>query len=109
MLKLYPDRSLGALLRVLADLLTAAWVVLWALAGLAVYKTVMALEAIADGITGTGRTFNSWIDAFRNATPRGIPGLSTFLLNQANALQRASGDPLIALGHRVHDDIFQAA
>src|SRR5919204_3800329 len=109
MLKLYPDRSLGALVRVVADLLTAAWIVFWAMAGLAVYQTVMALEAIADGITGTGRTFNSWIDAFRNATPRGIPGLSTFLLNQANALQRASGDPLIALGHRVHDDIFQAA
>jgi hypothetical protein len=109
MLKLYPDRPLPALARVVADLLTAAWIAVWALAGLAVYRTVMALEAIADGITGTGRTFNSWIAAFRNATPRGIPGISNWLLNEANALQRASGDPLIALGRQVHGDIFQTA
>jgi len=109
MLKLYPDRSVGTLVRVVADLLTAAWIAFWALAGMAVYQTVMSLEAIADGITGTGRTFNSWIDAFRNATPRGIPGLSSFLLNQANALQKASGDPLISLGHQVHNDIYQTA
>jgi hypothetical protein len=108
-LKLYPDRPLAALARVVADLFTAAWIAVWALAGLAVYRTIMALEAIADGIMGTGRTFNSWISAFRNATPRGIPVISNWLLNEANALQHASGDPLIALGQRVHADIFQAA
>jgi len=109
MLKPYPDRALGVLARLLADGLTLGWIVVWALAGLAVYRTVMALEASADGITGTGRTFNSWISAFRDATPRGILGLSTFLINQANALQRASGDQLITLGGQVHGDIFQAA
>jgi hypothetical protein len=109
MLKLYPDRPLAALARVFGDLLTTAWIVFWVLAGMAVYNTVMALEGIADAIMGTGRTFNSWIAAFRAATPRGIPGLSTWLLNEANALQRASGDPLIALGQHVHNDIFQVA
>ena len=109
LLKPYPDRALPALARVVSDVLTLAWMVAWALAGLAVYQTVMALEAIADGITSTGRTFNSWIEAIRSITPRGVPYLSNFLLDEANALQRASGDQLVALGNQVHGDIFQAA
>jgi hypothetical protein len=109
LLKPYPDRALPALARVVADVLTLAWMVAWGLAGLAVYQTVMLLESIADGITNTGKTFNSWIAAIRSVTPRGIPYLSNFLLDEANALQRASGDQLLALGREVHGDIFQAA
>jgi hypothetical protein len=109
LLKPYPDRAVPALARVVADVLTVAWMVVWGLAGLAVYQTVMQLEAIADGITSTGHTFNSWIAAIRGVTPRGIPYLSSFLLDEANALQRASGDRLLALGNEVHGDIFQAA
>jgi hypothetical protein len=109
LLKPYPDRALPALARVVADVLTVAWMVVWGLAGFAVYQTVMQLEAIADGISSTGRTFNSWIAAIRGVTPRGIPYLSSFLLDEANALQHASGDRLLALGNEVHGDIFQAA
>ena len=108
-LKPYPDRALPALARVVSDVLTVAWMVAWALAGLAVYQTVMALEAIADGITATGQTFNSWISSIRTVTPRGIPYLSKFLVDEANALQRASGDRLLELGKEVHGAIFQAA
>jgi hypothetical protein len=109
LLKPYPDRALPALARVVADVITLAWMVAWGLAGLAVYQTVMQLESIADGITSTGRTFNSWIAAIRGITPRDIPFVSSFLLDEANALQRASGDQLLALGRQVHGDIFQAA
>jgi len=109
MLKLYPDRSLGALARVTADALAVLWILFWALAGYLIYSTVMSLEVIADGIINTGKTFNSWIQAFRQAVPRGIPGISQFLLDQANALQKHSGDQLIITGGQVHQGIFETA
>ena len=109
MLKLYPDRSLGALVRVTADALALLWIVFWGLAGYLIYQTVMSLEVIADGIANTGKTFNSWIQAFRNAVPRGIPGLSNWLIDQANALQKHSGDQLIITGGQVHQGIQETA
>jgi len=109
MLKLYPDRAWPAVLRVVGDLAAVLWSVGWAFLGWLIYKTVMGLEVIADGITSTGKTFDDWISAFRNAIPGGIPYLTQFLTDTANALQRYSGDQLISAGHNIHDAIFKVA
>jgi hypothetical protein len=109
MIKLYPDRPLPALLRVLSDLVTLGWTVAWALFGWLIYQTVMGLQVIADGISNTGTTFNSWIASFRNAVPGGIPGVTSFLQGLADGLRRYSGDPLVSAGHHVHDAILQVA
>lgn len=109
MIKLYPDRTMPALLRVLSDLGSILWTAGWAAIGWLVYRTIMGLEAIADGITGTGNTFNSWIESFRNAVPGGIPGLTQFLLDTADQLKKYSGDPLVTTGHQVHDAIMRLA
>jgi hypothetical protein len=108
-IKVYPDRTMPALLRVIADFLTVAWSVAWAVLGWLIYKTVLGLEVIADGITSTGTTFDAWIASFRNAVPGGIPGVTDFLLNIADQLKKYSGDPLISAGHQVHDAIIQVA
>jgi hypothetical protein len=109
MIKLYPDRTLPALLRVLADLVTVSWTVAWAVLGYLIYQTVMGLEVIAEGLTNTGNTFNGWIAQFKNAIPGGIPGVTQFLMNVADALRKYSGDPLVSAGHQVHDTILQVA
>jgi hypothetical protein len=109
MIKLYPDRRLPALLRVLSDTVVAGWTVAWALLGWLIYQTVLGLEVIANGITSTGATFNSWIASFRNAVPGGIPYLTQFLHDTADALRKYSGDPLMSAGHQVHDAIIQLA
>jgi hypothetical protein len=109
MIKLYPDRRLPALLRVLSDTVVAGWTVAWALLGWLIYQTVLGLEVIANGITSTGATFNSWIASFRNAVPGGIPYLTQFLYDTADALRKYSGDPLVSAGHQVHDAIIQLA
>lgn len=109
MIKLYPDRSFPAFLRVLGDLVTIAWTIAWAALGWLIYQTVLGLEVIADGITSTGATFNAWIDSFRNAVPGGIPLLTQFLLDAADALQKYSGDSLVSAGHQVHQAIIQLA
>src|SRR5260370_6956246 len=46
---------------------------------------------------------------FRNVIPGGIPGVTQFLINIADALRRYSGDPLVSAGHQVHDAIIQVA
>ena len=109
MIKLYPDRFLPALFRVIGDFLAAGWTVAWVWLGLLIYRTVIGLEVIADGISGTGNTFNAWIHSFRNAVPGGIPVLTQFLLDAADALRKYSGDPLVSTGHQVHQAIFQLA
>lgn len=109
MIKLYPDRTLPAFLRVLADLITIAWTIGWALLGWLIYRTVLGLEVIADGISNTGTTFNAWISSFRSVIPGGIPGLTQFLTDIANTLQKYSGDSLLSAGHQVHDAIIQLA
>src|SRR5207302_1071707 len=109
MIKAYPDRAVPALLRVAGDLLSLLWTAGWAVLGWLIYKTVMGLEVIADGITSTGATFNGWITSFRHAVPGGIPYLTQFLLDTADALRRYSGDPLVSAGHEVHDAIVQLA
>src|SRR6202011_715706 len=98
-----------ALLRVLADLVTIGWTVAWAVLGWLIYKTILGLEVIASGLTSAGTTFNGWITQFKNAIPGGIPGVSQFLFNVADALRKYSGDPLVSAGHQVHDAIIQVA
>jgi hypothetical protein len=109
MIKAYPDRRWPAFLRVLADTVTVAWTIVWAYLGFLIYQTVMGLQVIADGIRNTGLTFNSWITSFKNAVPGGIPYLTQFLIDAANALKKYSGDPLISTGNQIHDAILQTA
>src|ERR1700737_2708489 len=109
MIKVYPDRRWPAFLRVLADTVTTGGAIVWAYLGFLIYQTVMGLQVIADGITSTGTTFNAWIASFRNAVPGGIPFLTQFLLDTADALRKYSGDPLVSAGHQIHDAIIQVA
>jgi hypothetical protein len=108
MIKPYPDRRWPAFLRVLADTVTVAWTIVWAYLGFLIYQTVMGLEVIADGITSTGATFNSWIASFRRVALQ-VPLITQFLLDTADALKKYSGDPLVAAGHNIHDAILQTA
>src|ERR1700682_6087516 len=100
MIKVYPDRRWPAFLRVLADTVVVGWLI---------YETVVGLEVIADGISSTGTTFNSWIASFRNAVPGGIPYLTQFLLDTADTLKKYSGDSLVSTGPQIHDAILHAA
>lgn len=109
MIKLYPDRTLPAFLRVVADFLTLVWTLAWAGLGWLIYQTVLGLQVIADGITNTGHTFNGWIASFRSAVPGGIPLVTKFLLNVADTLHKYSGDALVSAGHNIHDAILQVA
>jgi hypothetical protein len=108
-LKPYPDRTWPAIRRVVGDLLTVVWSVGWGLLGWLIYKTVLGLQVIADGITNTGKTFNDWIESFRHNVPGGIPYLTQFLLDVANTLQKYSGDSLVSAGAQIHDAIFKLA
>ena len=109
MLKVYPDRRWPALIRVIGDTATFIWTVAWAYLGWLIYSTVMGLEVIADGIKSTGITFNQWIAAFRGAIPGGIPILTKFLQDTADALRHYSGDQLVAAGMNIHEAIFRVA
>ena len=109
MIKVYPDRYLPALFRFTLDVLAVVWIAFWASAGWLTYQTVMGLEAIADGLRDTGRTFNDWIAAFQGNVPRGIPYISSWLNQQALSLQRHTGDPLISLSGQVRQDIHELA
>ena len=109
MLKVYPDRRWPAFLRVLSDTVTFTWTVAWAYLGFLIYQTVMGLEVIADGIKSTGMTLNQWLAAFRKAVPGGIPILTKFLQDTADALKHYSGDPLISTGQNIHDAIIRVA
>jgi hypothetical protein len=108
-LKFYPDHVPARLPRILGDMLITFWVVLWVVAGFAVYQVVEGLQAVANGITGTGQTLDAWIESFRNAVPRGIPAISTFLTGVADSLQHNSGDQLINFGAQARDTINHMA
>jgi hypothetical protein len=109
MIKVYPDRVWPAVARLFGDVASVVWTVAWALLGVLIYRTVMGLQVIADGITSTGHTLNSWIQSFKNAVPGGIPGISDFFNSLADDLRRYSGDPLVSAGHNIHDAIFRLA
>jgi hypothetical protein len=89
--------------------LAIAWVAFWAVAGWLTYQTVLGLQVIADGIRDTGRTFNDWLESFKNAVPKGIPLISNFLQTQASNLEKHTGDPLIQLSVTVRQDIATLA
>jgi len=108
-LKFYPDRVKSRFWRLLGDMAATFWTVTWIALGLVIYQTVNALQVIADGIGGTGHTFNGWLNTFKHNVPRGIPLVSNFLVQQATDLQHYSGDPLIAAGLQAHAQIQQAA
>ena len=95
---MYPERWPGRLGRLLLDLAAVLWTGAWALAGWVVYRLVVSLEVVADSISGTGQTFDRWVQAFRGAAPGGIPGLSGALRGLADTLQRSAGDPLVRDG-----------
>jgi len=107
MLKFYPDQRIPAIRRFIQDVLAVLWVTFWAFAGWLTYQTAIQLEVIADGLRDTGRTFNDWLAAFRQAVPKGVPYLSDFLVKQASALQSHTGDSLIGLSATVRTDILQ--
>src|ERR1700730_10822032 len=109
MIKVDPDRFFPAFFRVVGDLLTIVWTLAWAALGWLIYQTVLGLQVISDGITSTGTTFNGWIASFRSAVPGGIPLVTQFLLNVADALRKYSGNSLVSAGHQVHDAIIQLA
>jgi len=109
LLKFYPDHVPARVPRVLGDMLVTLWVVAWALCGFAVYQIVEGLQAVSDGVTGTGRTLDAWIASFRNAVPRGVPGLSSFLTGLADGLQQNSGDQLISFGAQARETIDHMA
>ena len=109
MIKVYPDRWRPALFRVFADGFAVCWTVAWGYLGWLVYQTVLGLEVVANGITDTGSTFNSWIASFRHAVPGGIPLLTQFLQSTADSLRKYSGDPLVSSGHQIHQAIIQVA
>lgn len=107
-LKLYPDQLLARIARLTLDVLVLAWTALWVIAGIAIHRTVLQLEVIADGVANTGRMFDSWIAAFRNTTPP-IPGFSGYVRSLTDSLQRATGDQLVQRGAVAHDTIERLA
>lgn len=109
LLTIYPERWPGRLGRLTSDLLAVLWTAGWTLAGWTLYQLVLALEVVADSITRTGQTFDSWVQAFRNAVPGNVPGLGGALRSLADALQRSAGDPLVQRGMEAHARIEQLA
>jgi hypothetical protein len=106
---MYPERWSGVLGRFVLDLLVLAWTGGWALCGWVVYRLVTTLEVVADAISSTGRTFDSWARAFQDAVPNNVPGVSGALHGLASALQRSGGAPLIQRGAQAHMVIDQVA
>jgi hypothetical protein len=106
---IYPERRSGRLWRLVLDLLALLWTAGWALAGWTLYQLVMALEVVADSISRTGQTFNSWVQAFQNSVPSNIPGLSAALRGVGDTLQRSAGNPLVQQGAQAHQRIEQVA
>ena len=109
MLKLYPDQVPGRLVRALADLSVLAWTAAWILVGITVHRTVLGLQAIAEGVAGTGRTFDSWVAAFRNSAKLPVPGFNEYVRSLTGSLQEATGDQLLQRGAEAHDAIERLA
>jgi hypothetical protein len=108
-LTIYPERWPGRLWRLAIDLLALLWTAGWAFAGWTLYQLVMSLEVVADSISRTGQTFNSWVRTFQNSVPSNIPGLGGALRGVGDALQRTAGDPLVQQGALAHQRIEQVA
>lgn len=109
MVKLYPDPGWQRTRRIVADLLVLAWSAIWIYAGVEIYRLVISLQRLADGITGTGQRIDGIISAFRESVPGGVPLVSSFLDQLGTALERSSGRPLMALGTAAHGDVARLA
>ena len=105
-MRLYPDLFSRRFAWMLADLVMVGWVYLSVRAGLWVNNLVLQLDALAQGVIKTGKTFDSWIVSFEQGIPNNVPYLSDFLHHTAQALKSHSGDPLISAGlagsHGIH-------
>src|SRR6202048_3032335 len=105
-MRLYPDVYGRRFAWMLADLVMVAWIYLCVKAGLWVNNLVLQLDALAQGVSHAGKTFDSWIQSFDQGIPNGVPYLSDFLHKTAAALKIHSGDSLISAGqagsHGVH-------
>lgn len=94
--KLYPDRPTRRLLYLLADGGAALWVLVWLLIGYVVYRAVMTLGVIADGVIATGRLMSASIAQLQH-TVAGLPLVGSTLRDGLGPLyQLALG--LIAQG-----------
>lgn len=109
MVKLYPDPGLQRTWRIVADVLVAAWSAFWLFAGVEIYRLVISLQRLADGITGAGQQIDGIIAAFRSSIPGGLPLVSSFFDQLSNSLEQSSGRPLIAIGGQVHGDVARLA
>lgn len=109
MVKLYPDPGWQRTRRIVADAIVAAWSAAWLLAGIEIYRLVISLQRLADGITGAGRQIDGIISAFSSSIPPGIPLISSFFDQVSTSLEQSSGRPLIALGGQVHGDVATLA
>jgi hypothetical protein len=108
-MRFYPDLYGRRIAWMLADLLALAWTAVWADAGHLVERLFSRLDVIATGVIGAGRTFDGWILSFESAVPSGVPYVSDFLRQTANALKVHSGDPLIASGQAGYQAIHTVA
>lgn len=105
-MRIYPDLYGRRFAWMLFDVAIADLIYLSVRAGLFVNNLILQLDALAQGLIKAGATFNSWIVSFEQAIPNGIPYLSDFLHQTAEALRTHSGDSLISAGqagsHGIH-------
>ena len=97
-MRIYPDVYSRRFLWMFADLLLVGWVVACVLLGRFVDHLVLKLDVLAQGVIGTGRTFNSWLISLEQAIPNNVPFVSDPLRHQVELLRQHSGEPLISAG-----------
>jgi hypothetical protein len=106
-MRVYPDVYSRRFGWMLADLLVVAAIYLSVQAGRFVDNLVLQLDVLALAVINAGRTFDSWIKAFEQAVPSGVPYVTDFLKRAATALQAHSGDSLITAGQAGSRGIHQ--
>ena len=65
--KLYPELPMARLGYVLADLAALLWVILWLYVGDAVYTSLIALQAIGNGLIKNGRAVDNAVSQLQSA------------------------------------------
>ncbi|HYM50301.1 MAG TPA: hypothetical protein VET65_06970 [Candidatus Limnocylindrales bacterium] len=108
-MRFYPDLYGRRFAWMLGDLVALIWTALWVDAGHIVERLFSRLDVLATGVINAGRTFDGWIRSFEKAVPSGVPYLSDFLRQVANALKTHSGDPLITAGQTGYQAIHTVA
>ncbi len=97
-MRFYPDLFRPRLGWLTIDFLMAGWIAIWITIGQALDRLILRLDALAQGLIGAGRTFNSWLNSFEQAVPSNVPVLTDFVRHQLELLRQHSGDSLISLG-----------